>query len=575
MRWPWLWLGLWLSGGAAVWAQRVLRHDTTWGGAGPVRVEESMVVPQGVTLTIEPGTVIVFAPNPRRAAEEGGGGLFLRVEGTLRALGTPEEPIYFLGANARSSPPSDWDIGRPYDTLQGWNQFRGLIFTATATPFREGAQSGCLLRDVVFVGAYEPVRVEGSAVRLERCTFLRSGAGGDRGGGITLYGGVAEHCVFEWSGAYALRLGQGAEATHCLLDKGFGDGIWVEGPARITNCLIQRFAGAGIDLRGEGVEILYTRIERCSVGLRVSVPWESPPFLYSCTLANLGWPRPGGAILIERPPQGPPPRFIKFDTEGGGNRILSSPALQDRVGGVEVFLKEVWWGLPNPPSGPPLFQGQKGSQFHIFPALEQDPWQNTWAFQGTIADGWNRPLSEVLVWLRDSNIPPERTASDGTFRFAGVQPGWYFLRLYRPGWGYLEKKLDWFLGNPPYALNAFLPAMPPIALGAISDLRVVRREADGSLLLEGVLPPAPPLWQRRWRYDVRWSPQPLQEDGTDACSWVRAEMATAVEGTLSEVGSPTRWRVRFRRPPGQGFLAMRIWDSLGRASPLSESVPLP
>ncbi|MFN2586782.1 MAG: hypothetical protein ABR613_01505 [Actinomycetota bacterium] len=64
-----------------------LRQDTTWTRAqSPIRLDHSLVVNEGVTLTIEPGVRVEAQP----AAA-------LLVRGALRAQGTVDEPVVFTG----------------------------------------------------------------------------------------------------------------------------------------------------------------------------------------------------------------------------------------------------------------------------------------------------------------------------------------------------------------------------------------------------------------------------------------------------------------------------------------------
>lgn len=103
-------LTLMLLGSSAVAAEEPLRldkayitTDTTWSGTVILRGQN--VVRRGVTLTIEPGTVIKFAWIDEDGDEIGDGEL--TVEGRLVARGTREAPILFT--SAKEAPrPKDW-----------------------------------------------------------------------------------------------------------------------------------------------------------------------------------------------------------------------------------------------------------------------------------------------------------------------------------------------------------------------------------------------------------------------------------------------------------------------------------
>jgi len=82
---------------------RGLTADETW--RGEVRIRGSVVVPRGVTLTIEPGTVVRFEKID--VDGDGIGDSELYVEGNLVAEGAPGRPIVFTSAEAVPSP-RDW-----------------------------------------------------------------------------------------------------------------------------------------------------------------------------------------------------------------------------------------------------------------------------------------------------------------------------------------------------------------------------------------------------------------------------------------------------------------------------------
>ncbi|MCW4029034.1 MAG: hypothetical protein NWE92_05235 [Candidatus Bathyarchaeota archaeon] len=100
-----------------------LASDATWTKAGsPYLLVSSLSVPQGVTLTIEAGvTVDIYYNN-------------LNVAGTLRAIGTKDEPVIF------SSGASAWSTPRVY-------------FQSGSAPWNASTGSGCKIDYAVFNGA--------------------------------------------------------------------------------------------------------------------------------------------------------------------------------------------------------------------------------------------------------------------------------------------------------------------------------------------------------------------------------------------------------------------------------------
>ncbi len=76
--------------------------------SGEMLVKDSVFVPEGVTLTIEPGTVVKFLHNRdyRNPAKT-----ILEVSGTLKAVGAPDRQIYFT-SDAEEPQNGDWAMLR-------------------------------------------------------------------------------------------------------------------------------------------------------------------------------------------------------------------------------------------------------------------------------------------------------------------------------------------------------------------------------------------------------------------------------------------------------------------------------
>ena len=82
-----------------------IKEDTRW--CGLVQVHQNLLVPKGVTLTLAPGTKLLF--KAYRGYKEPQRRLRLRVEGRLLAQGTTREPIFFTTA-ARDARNGDWSM---------------------------------------------------------------------------------------------------------------------------------------------------------------------------------------------------------------------------------------------------------------------------------------------------------------------------------------------------------------------------------------------------------------------------------------------------------------------------------
>lgn len=88
-----------------------IHQDETWSGS--IFVNDSIVVPSGVTLTIDPGTRIMFAPCRDYKDQRTVG--FAVVGGTVRAIGTPDEQIWFT-SDSEDPINGDWSGIELYNT---------------------------------------------------------------------------------------------------------------------------------------------------------------------------------------------------------------------------------------------------------------------------------------------------------------------------------------------------------------------------------------------------------------------------------------------------------------------------
>lgn len=191
-----LWLPLLLvllpPAAAATEVPATIAAGTSWAAAdGPYLVAGTTVVPEGVTLTVEPGTVVELAS-----------GAGLQVLGQVVARGTQEDPILLV----RSGEGSEQD------------RWGSVTFEATSTPanFEQIDQyaSGSILEWCVFEGATRAVQLLGASPYIVSCTFRdnRTPLSLDVAGGAALYitGGAAPRvrdCRFEDNFADGLNYG--------------------------------------------------------------------------------------------------------------------------------------------------------------------------------------------------------------------------------------------------------------------------------------------------------------------------------------------------------------------------------
>jgi hypothetical protein len=114
---------------AATFVTGVISSDTTWTKTNSPYNITGAVIPKGVTVTIEPGTVIYVN------AFEG-----LNVNGTLRAIGTSNEPIV-LNGDFRSRLP-----------VFGSNSYNGILsFSGESQAWDGKTGTGCIIENANIV----------------------------------------------------------------------------------------------------------------------------------------------------------------------------------------------------------------------------------------------------------------------------------------------------------------------------------------------------------------------------------------------------------------------------------------
>lgn len=147
-----------------------IEADTTW--SGDVRVAGVVHVRKSATLTILPGTRVLFAKRtfPQAAdSHEGFAGPGIRVEGRIVAAGTEETPVLFTSGGTPS--PGAWD--KILFTFSEGNRFEHCVFEGARYAFHSHF-SGIEVRRCVFRDNEEGVRLGASRVRIEDSVFTRN-----------------------------------------------------------------------------------------------------------------------------------------------------------------------------------------------------------------------------------------------------------------------------------------------------------------------------------------------------------------------------------------------------------------
>ncbi|WNJ18195.1 right-handed parallel beta-helix repeat-containing protein [Pontibacter sp. G13] len=135
------------------------RQDTTLTPEKPIIFDGPIFIPEGVTVTVEPGTQLHFTPYKFGIEDTSGQQVFgffssLFVDGTLVAEGTPSMPIKFQGTR--------------FDTLYQElpAQWRGLFFHPTS---RDSKLEHCVIQNAQF-----GVKVDSSSVNLNPKLIIRN-----------------------------------------------------------------------------------------------------------------------------------------------------------------------------------------------------------------------------------------------------------------------------------------------------------------------------------------------------------------------------------------------------------------
>ncbi|MBI5419439.1 MAG: right-handed parallel beta-helix repeat-containing protein [Deltaproteobacteria bacterium] len=147
-----------------------VERDTAW--SGEVRVEGIVHVRKSATLTILPGTRVIFAPNrfPPADEHEGFSSPGIRVEGRIVAEGTEDAPIVFTSA-AGPARPGAWD--KILFTFSAGNRFLHCTFEGARYAFHAHF-SEISVRRCIFRENEEGVRLGTSRVRIEDSVFTRN-----------------------------------------------------------------------------------------------------------------------------------------------------------------------------------------------------------------------------------------------------------------------------------------------------------------------------------------------------------------------------------------------------------------
>jgi hypothetical protein len=149
-----------------------LMKDETW--TGEIHVADFVVVPEAVTLTVRPGTVVKFA-HSRDYKHPHPGGLLVS-GGTIKAVGTPKEPIWFT-SDAQDPINGDWE-GIAIENSRKANTISYAIVEYAFIGIRFWTSSGTVSNSIVRWINAEGIYMERSSPVIENNTIYGTGYNG-------------------------------------------------------------------------------------------------------------------------------------------------------------------------------------------------------------------------------------------------------------------------------------------------------------------------------------------------------------------------------------------------------------
>ena len=215
--------------GASAGIGGTIRQDTAW--SGDVWVTSFVFVPAGVTLTIEPGTTVRF--KHYRGYTSPGGRIGMRVEGTLKAVGTAQRPIWFT-SDAPDPTNGDWSMVRLVNASSD-SEIRFAIFEFAQQGLNLWNSSPALSDLIVRWNNWEGIYYESYCKpTLERARIYQNG-----------YNGIAMEQFNE------------AIIRDCTVSDSGTNGIHIDASkATVEGCIVERNAAAGLSVDDHGTLVV-------------------------------------------------------------------------------------------------------------------------------------------------------------------------------------------------------------------------------------------------------------------------------------------------------------------------------
>lgn len=162
---------------AALWKGKVISADTTLTSLQPIVVYDSLVVAENSTLTLQPGTKLYFHDKA-----------YMKVKGTLVAVGTKDSPIQFRGDRLDyilPDYPYDYEAGQWYFVQLASTSFNnrleyvdihgayyGIIADSASTDLSKLKMYNSLIHNMVYTCLWSNT----SNIELANCQLTNSGS---------------------------------------------------------------------------------------------------------------------------------------------------------------------------------------------------------------------------------------------------------------------------------------------------------------------------------------------------------------------------------------------------------------